>query len=166
MVPTPSERQRIQFAYNAYLDSLVGVTFNYLIKNPHFPSRVGKHKGIDAMTAFWKPFAYQEEGVLSEEQLRAIAIESVEMLTRQIDLICAAFGLENPQAKAPDNLKQAIRQAMSETIDTLLAQPKPLGADQDLVADEFNGDRVELGGVDFDEDSLLGNLLDDATIAA
>ena len=54
MVPTPSERQRIQFAYNAYLDSLVGVTFNYLIKNPHFPSRVGKHKGIDAMTAFWK----------------------------------------------------------------------------------------------------------------
>ena len=170
MVPITSERQRIQFAFNAYLDSAVGVTFNYLIKNSHFPSRAGKHKGIDAMMAFWKPFAYREQGNLSEQELRAIAIESVEMLTRQLDLICAAFGLESPQAKASTNLKQEIREAMSETIQTLLAKSERLVPNQDAPASESSRDcpesALELEGVDFDEDSLLGNLLDDAVIAA
>ena len=166
MAPTTRERQRIQFAFNAYLDSIVGMTFNYLIKNPHFPSRAGKHKGIDAMMAFWKPFAYQEQGNLSEEELQTVAAESVEMLTRQIDLICTAFGLESPQAKAPTNLKQEIREAMSETIQTLLAKPELAVPTQDASDEDRHRDRVELEAVDFDEDSLLGNLLDDAEIVA
>ena len=167
MAPTTSEHQRIQFAFNAYLDSVVGVTFNYLIKNSRFPSRAGKHKGIDAMMAFWKPFAYQEQGNLSDEELRAIAIESVEMLTRQINLIGAVFDLESSQAKAPTNLKQEIREAMSEAIQTLLAKPElSVSAQAALLADNPNRDRAASEGGDVDEDSLLGNLLDDATIAA
>jgi hypothetical protein len=74
-----NERQRIQFAFNADLDSAIGVLFSYLIKNPKAPSRAGKHKGVDAMLAFWKPFAYQEQGDLSAEEMKAIARESVEL---------------------------------------------------------------------------------------
>ena len=165
-MPTSNESQRIQFAFNAYLDSVVGVTFNYLIKNSHFPSRAGKHKGIDAMMAFWKPFAYQEHGELSEEELRTIALESIEMLTRQINLINAAFGLESSQAKATTNLKHEIREAINDALQTLLTKPDLLGPTQETPVDHPNGDRVESGGIDFDQDNLLGNLLDDAAISA
>ena len=166
MAPISSDSQRIQFAFNAYLDSVVGMTFNYLIKNSRFPSRAGKHKGVDAMMAFWKPFAYQEQGNLSEEELRTIAIESVEMLTRQRDLICAAFGLETPHAKAPVNLKQEIREAMGEVIQALLAKPEFPIPTQGVPVDEPNHNQAESEMVDVDEDSLLGSLLDDAEIAA
>jgi hypothetical protein len=51
-----NERQRIQFAFNADLDSAIGVMFNDLIKNPKAPSRAGKHKGVGAMLALWKQY--------------------------------------------------------------------------------------------------------------
>ena len=166
MESTSSDSQRIQFAFNAYLDSVIGMTFNYLIKNPHFPSRAGKHKGIDAMMAFWKPFAYQEQGNLSEEELRTIAIESVGILTRQINLICAAFAVENPQANAPTILKQEIREAIRDTLQSLLTKPDYLTPTQDAPAVPPHRDRAELEGMDFEDDSLFGNLLDDAAISA
>jgi hypothetical protein len=161
-----NERQRIQFAFNADLDSAIGVMFNYLIKNLKAPSRAGKHKGVDAMLAFWKPFAYQEEENLSAEEMNAIARESVELLTRQAELIAETFGVESPKSGASD-LRQEVRLAVGEAIQQLVssgimgasAQPLPV-AKQNI--DSFG----DIEGVDFDEDALLGGLLDDAAIAA
>jgi hypothetical protein len=161
-----NERQRIQFAFNADLDSAIGVMFNYLIKNPKAPSRAGKHKGVDAMLAFWKPFAYQEQGDLSAEEMKAIARESVELLTRQAELIADTFGVDSPKASG-SGTSQEVRLAVGEAIQQLVssgimgasAQPLPV-AKQNI--DSFG----DIEGVDFDEDALLGGLLDDAAIAA
>ena len=160
-------RQRIQFAYNADLDSAVGETFQYLLKNPHFPSRTGKHKGSDAMMAFWKPFAYQEQRDLSETELKAIAQESIIALTQQIELICETFELEQSQATAvtPD-LKQEIRQAVSEAMQQLLATGATIPTAQITQNAASSSDGHDAEGVDFDEDALFGDLLDDAAIAA
>jgi sulfite reductase alpha subunit-like flavoprotein len=175
--PPKGDRQRIQFAYNADVDSPTGVLFQYLIKNERARSREGKHKGIDAMSAFWKPFAYQEQENLSEEELKAIARESIEQLNRQMTLICDTFGLEPPTAATSTvDLKQEIRQAMAEAFQQMIAAggmpmvtgnlplaPSPQKpSTQSLSNDLFE----ESEGVDFDEDALLGTLLDDATIAA
>ncbi|MEO0535913.1 MAG: hypothetical protein AAF215_18820 [Cyanobacteria bacterium P01_A01_bin.123] len=162
----PNARQRIQFAYNADLDSAVGETFQYLLKNPHFPSRTGKHKGSDAMMAFWKPFAYQEQGELSATELKAIAQESIIALTQQIELICETFGLEQSQATTvtPD-LKQEIRQAVSEAMQQLLATGATMPTAQTTTT-VSSSDIDDAEGVDFDEDALFGDLLDEAAIAA
>lgn len=164
-----SDRQRIQFAFNADLDSAVGATFQYLLKNPHFPSRAGKHKGTDAMMAFWQPFAYQEAGELSEEELKAIARESVEALSRQMDLIGETFGLEPSQEKvsAPD-LKAEIQQAVNEAVQKLITTGALTSSAQTVLSTEASQSKsfVESEGVDFDEDALFGNLLEDAAIAA
>jgi hypothetical protein len=164
-----NERQRIQFAFNADLDSAIGVMFSYLIKNPKAPSRAGKHKGVDAMLAFWKPFAYQEQGDLSAEEMKAIARESVELLTRQAELIADTFGVDTPKASGSEtsDLRREVRLAVSEAIQQLVssgmmgASTQPLPAARQAI-DSF-GDSE---GVDFDEDALLGGLLDDAAIAA
>jgi hypothetical protein len=173
--PPKEERQRIQFAYNADVDSPTGVLFQYLIKNERARSREGKHKGIDAISAFWKPFAYQEQGQLSEEELKAIARESVELLNRQITLISDTFEIASPTASAMDlkqEIRQAVTQAVTETVQQLAASGKLVSGTAAESAGAPPG-RTPTGshlddseGVDFDEDALLGTLLDDATIAA
>lgn len=172
-----SDRQRIQFAYNADVDSPTGVLFQYLIKNERARSREGKHKGIDAMSAFWKPFAYQEQENLSEEELKAIARESVEQLNRQMTLICDTFGLEPPTtATSTVDLKQEIRQAVAEAFQQMVATggtpiaasnlPPAHSPQEPSMKRPSNDGFEDSEGVDFDEDALLGTLLDDATIAA
>jgi hypothetical protein len=162
-----NERQRIQFAFNADLDSAIGVMFNYLIKNPKAPSRAGKHKGVDAMLAFWKPFAYQEQGDLSAEEMKAIARESVELLTRQAELIAETFGVESPKSGGASDLRQEVRLAVSEAIQQLVSSGMMGASAQPLPVVKQNVDPFgDVEGVDFDEDALLGGLLDDAAIAA
>ncbi|NET33338.1 MAG: hypothetical protein F6K19_15180 [Cyanothece sp. SIO1E1] len=163
-----SDRQRIQFAFNSDLDSDIGTTFQYLIKNAHFSSRVGKHKGIDAITTFWKPMAYQEQGDLTAEELKAIARESIEALNRQIDLICDTFGLERPQQTTSNQnleLRQEIQQAVSAAFQQLVSAGTLSLSSQDAQK-SAKSDKSAEEGVDFDEDTLFGNLLDDASIAA
>ena len=92
---TKSDRQRIQFAYNADREMAIGVVFRYLIDNPLMSSREGKHKGLDAMSAFWKPFAYQECTEANEEELQVLAREAMEALAHQIALISSTFGVEH-----------------------------------------------------------------------
>ena len=169
-----SDRQRIQFAFNADCDTHIGEVFRYLLKNEHMPSREGKLKGLDAISAFWRPFAYQEDGQLSEEEKRAIARESIETLTRQIDLIRETFGVEKPQASdATISLKQEVQTALSEALQTLIgngelstsktgiATSPPIAATNTFT----NATSVD-EGVDFDEDALLGGLFDGSEIAA
>jgi hypothetical protein len=169
--PPKEERQRIQFAYNADVDSPTGVLFQYLIKNERARSREGKHKGIDAISAFWKPFAYQEQGQLSPEEMKAIAREAVEQLSKQIVLISETFGLEAATQPKSVEMKQEIRAAVTEALQQMLASgafatvatTPASSAPSSKRKAESNED---LEGVDFDEDALLGSLLDDATIAA
>lgn len=160
-------RQRVQFAFNADADSVVGAVFQYLIKNHRFSSREGKQKGIDAMLAFYKPFAYQGYGDISEGELVAMARDAVETLSRHIDLLCTTFELERPGAIAPD-LRTAIHQAITEALATESIQglgaiaPKPSypGLSESALADR----QGSLDGMDYS--TLLGDLQSHADAAA
>jgi len=165
-----SNRQRIQFAFNAEVGTPIGVLFRYLIKPERSHSREQKQKGIDAMSAFWKPFAYQEQGNLDEEELKSIARDAIEALTRQADLIRQTFGIE--RSEAPSQLKDEVRQAVREALQDLggsgaiaaTSQTTSLGASILSAIAKTNHPEVE--GVDFDEDALLGDLFENTDIAA
>jgi hypothetical protein len=162
-------RQRVQFAFNADADSVVGTVFQYLIKNHRFSSREGKRKGVDAIVAFYKPFAYQGSAV-SEGELQAIARDAVELLSRQIELICSSFDLERSGTQSQpfswNDLKAELRQTLSEllaaemlrvhqeSVESAIAIPDSLFAP--TADEEFN----------FDEDNLLGDLCSNAEAAA
>lgn len=167
--PLKEERQRIQFAYNADVDSPTGVLFQYLIKNERARSREGKHKGIDAISAFWKPFAYQEQGQLSAEEMKAMAREAVDQLSKQIVLISETFGLESPTEPKAVDMKQEIRAAVTEAMQQIMASGAFAAAtpsEPPKARKQSSGSSEESEGIDFDEDALLGSLLEDATIAA
>ena len=174
-----SDRQRIQFAYNADCDTRIGEVFQYLLKSDKLPSRKGKHKGLDAMTAFWQPFACQENDGLSDEEKQAIALESIEALSQQIDLIRQTYGIEPPAAANatidPTQLKQEMRQVAAEVVQELVtggaiavsaAQSATNQASQAIDAAVTERSPNQTEGVDFDEDALLGGLFEGAEIAA
>lgn len=161
---SPHDRARIQFAYNADLGTPIGEVFRYLLKNDQLPSRQGKHRGLDAMLAFWQPFAYQLSDQLSDEEKERIARESIDALTRQVDLIRETFGIEAPPAESgmnPARFKQEIRSVVSEVVQEFVAVGAFSAATQ---ATQSMPEGSE--GVDFDEDALLGGLFDNADIAA
>jgi hypothetical protein len=171
-----SDRQRIQFAYNADCEMPIGKVFQYLLKNDLMPSREGKHKGLDAMSAFWKPFAYQD-GQVSEKERGAIARESIEALTRQIDLIRETFGVEKPESPSnTTDLKQEIQAVVTEVVQNLMANGAIPASMTGAVATQSTQTALPPSGrssttstdegVDFDEDALLGGLFDSAEIAA
>ena len=167
-----TERQRILFSYNADLDKPIGVVFEYLIQNEQIPARLGKHKGLEAMSAFWQPFAYQAMKDLSEDELQGMARESVAALSRQIDLICQAFGIESPQsAQVSPELKQAIQQTMGEVLQQFIVTGvlASQGGDQQVTAkdpSEVSEAMPQNEGVDFDESTALGELLDESDTVA
>jgi hypothetical protein len=171
-----NDRQRIQFAYNADCDTPIGETFQYLLKSDQVPSRKGKHKALDAISAFWQPFAYQDKEGVSEEEKGAIARESIESLTQQIDLICEAFGIEAPVSTAnPAQLQQAMRAVAAQVVQEFVAS----GAISASAVEQVTTQTAQAAsrtvsspaasndeGVDFDEDALLGGLFDNSEIAA
>ncbi|MFG6100931.1 hypothetical protein U2F10_01680 [Leptothoe sp. EHU-05/26/07-4] len=167
-----TERQRILFSYNADLDKPIGVVFEYLIQNEQIPARLGKHKGLEAMSAFWQPFAYQAMQDLSEDELQGMARESVAALSRQIDLICQTFGIESPQsAQVSPELKQAIQQTMGEVLQQFIVTGvlASQGGDQQVSAEEPSEVSEAIPqneGVDFDESTALGELLDESDTVA
>ena len=129
---TKSDRQRIQFAYNADREMAIGVVFRYLIDNPLMSSREGKHKGLDAMSAFWKPFAYQACTDATEEDLHALAREAMEVLAHQMALISSTFGVEPPkpentpqQEQLQEMIQQAVTAAMLNLVESgAIAMPQ------------------------------------------
>ena len=167
-----TERQRILFSYNADLDKPIGVVFEYLIQNEQIPARLGKHKGLEAMSAFWQPFAYQAMKDLSEDDLQGMAREAVATLSRQIDLICQTFGIESPQAaQVNPELKQAIQQTMGEVLQQFIVTGvlASQGEGQQVSAedeDEVSTAMPQEDGVDFDEATTLGELLDESETVA
>ena len=168
-----NDRQRIQFAFNADRDTPVGQVFEYLLKNDKLPSRKGKHKGLDAMTAFWQPFACQANEQLSKEEKKAIAKDAIEALSRQIDLIRDAFDIEDHQATSDiSELKQQMRTVVTEVVNDVLgsnAVVKPTVANVSIspqASHSASSEKTDSEGVDFDEDALLGGLFDSSEIAA
>ena len=163
-------RQRIQFAFNAEVGTPIGILFRYLIKPERSHSREQKHKGVDAMNAFWKPFAYQEQGNLTEEELQAIARDAIEALTRQADLIRQTFGIE--RSEAPSQLKDEVRQAVREALqdlggsEAIAISPQRISSEVASLSAIAKSNLTEVEGVDFDEDALLGDLFENADIAA
>lgn len=170
-----ANRQRIQFAFNADVDSVVGAVFQHLIKNHLFSSREGKRKGVDAMVAFYKPFAFQGREDVTDDELRSMAQDAIELLSRQIELLCGAFGVERPSAIALD-LKTEIKEAIAETLTTesirVHQDPShhPFTSsvfDISSIADlSISDGRSSDGEFDFDEDLMLGDLCSNAEAAA
>jgi hypothetical protein len=159
-------RQRIQFAFNADADSVVGTVFQYLIKNHRFSSRDGKRKGIDAMLAFYQPFAYQGSDI-SDDELRIMAREAIETLARHIDLLCTTFAVDHPGAIATD-LQSAIQKAIA---DALTAESIRVPQDsRNGFADDVDSEALWVSGQnaynDMDYDTLLGDLQSSAEAAA
>lgn len=168
---TKTVRQRVQFAFNADTDSVVGAVFQYLIKNHHFNSREGKRKGVDAIVAFFKPFAYQGSAI-SESELQAMARDAVELLSRQIELLCNSFEIDRPGTLAqPLSWKIDLKAELRQTLDELLADEyprvhqQPLNPPSALPKSLFAELEVD-EGFDFDEDNLLGDLCSNAEAAA
>ncbi|MEL6491562.1 MAG: hypothetical protein ABG776_18485 [Cyanobacteria bacterium J06555_13] len=172
-----SDRQRIQFAYNADRDSRIGEVFQYLLKSDKLPSRKGKHKGLDAISAFWQAFAYKEKEGVSDEEKIAIAQESIDTLSQQIDLIRETFGIEAPQLPTanPAQLQQDMRLVATAVVQEFVAN----GAFQASTAENITTQTTNAvsstavkpapssdEGVDFDEEALLGDLFDNSDIAA
>ncbi|MGJ3252943.1 MAG: hypothetical protein ACFE0J_17700 [Elainellaceae cyanobacterium] len=160
-------RQRVQFAFNADVDSVIGVVFQYLIKNRCFSSREGKRKGVDAMVAFYKPFAYQDSKDVTDDELQAMAQDAVEMLSRQIEVLCGAFEVERPGAIALD-LKTDIKEAIAEVLKIQSIRVHNTQSDQtpDAVPDSYVSTQVADDESDFDEDALLGDLCSNAEAVA
>ncbi|MEM8501857.1 MAG: hypothetical protein AAF716_01735 [Cyanobacteria bacterium P01_D01_bin.1] len=171
-----SDRQRIQFAYNADRDTPIGETFKYLLKSDKLPSRKGKHKGLDAISAFWQPFAFQEKDGVSDEEKKAITQASIETLSQQIDLIRETFGIEAPiNAANPAQLQQEMRLVATAVVQEFVASGAiPASAVESVTAQTANAASVTAAkpaasndeGVDFDEEALLGGLFDSSEIAA
>ncbi|MEO1396249.1 MAG: hypothetical protein AAFV90_25415 [Cyanobacteria bacterium J06634_5] len=168
-----NDRQRIQFAFNADRDTPIGRVFKYLLKSDKLPSRKGKLKGLDAMAAFWRPFAYQEDEQLSDDEKKAIARESVEALTHHISLLRETFDLENSQSSS--DFKEEIKATVTEAIQAAMASTPvspsfsthataPSSHTHATTAGSSSSSSTE--GVDFDEDALLGGLFEESDIAA
>ncbi|MEO0373361.1 MAG: hypothetical protein AAF329_01800 [Cyanobacteria bacterium P01_A01_bin.17] len=171
-----SDRQRIQFAYNADRDTRIGEVFQYLLKSDKLPTRKGKHKGLDAISAFWQAFAYKEKEELSDEAKVAIAQESIDTLFQQIDLIRETFGIEAPiDAVNPAQLQQEMRSVATAVVQEFVASGAiPASAVESVTARTANANSTTDAkpavsndeGVDFDEEALFGGLFDSSEIAA
>ncbi|NEP19632.1 MAG: hypothetical protein F6J97_22530 [Leptolyngbya sp. SIO4C1] len=161
------EQQRIQFAFNAHRHKPIGKVFEYLLLNEQIPNRIGKQKGLDAIAAFWLPYAYQTE--LGEDNLKAMAQESVTALTKQINQICQTFGIENPQmTQAGPVLKQVIQETVAEVMQHLVVTGASAGQVQGAssrvgqATAELASSRAEPeAGIDFDDEMMFGEM-DDA----
>lgn len=171
-----NNRQRIQFAYNADRDSPIGQVLQYLLKSELILRREGKHKGLNAISAFWKPFAYKDNDQLSEAEKRAIARESIEILTRQIELIRSTLRIESASClgdttKGAETFSQEVRSVITEVIQeffenggipatALSATSLETNAVSKAVRKVLPNNNGE--GVDFDEEALLGSLFGSA----
>lgn len=53
--------------------------------------------GLRAICAFWKPFSARSVGNLDDQEIKAIALTSIEELEKQIEIIRTTFGIEKPR---------------------------------------------------------------------
>ncbi|MFZ4677985.1 MAG: hypothetical protein ACOYM4_20220 [Nodosilinea sp.] len=110
-------RKRILFSFNVDLESPLGVVFQYLMHNPKLPSQMGKQKGVEAIAAFWRPFAFQMQGQVNDDELKVLARESLMTLQRQMELIAETFEVELPQS---ETVTPELEVALERTVERVL----------------------------------------------
>ncbi|NJL50069.1 MAG: hypothetical protein HC929_25100 [Leptolyngbyaceae cyanobacterium SM2_5_2] len=118
-------RKRILFSFNVDLESALGVVFQYLMHNPKMPSQMGKQKGVEAIAAFWRPFAFQMQGQVNDDELKVLARESLMTMQRQMELIAETFEVELPQAEA---VTPELEVALERTVERVLQRYVGTGA--------------------------------------
>jgi hypothetical protein len=121
---------RVKLVYNAQIDSPAGMVLDYLLNNSHFTSRQGRQQAIEAISAFYRPLAAETREDTPRAELQAMARNCVEVLAKQIDVLCTRYQIESPmssihQTTALDNLDrletilanglQAIAQALQSS---------------------------------------------------
>ncbi|PZV07601.1 MAG: hypothetical protein DCF32_06900 [Leptolyngbya sp.] len=122
-------RKRILFSFNVDLESALGVVFQYLMHNPKMPSQMGKQKGVEAIAAFWRPFAFQMQGQVNDDELKVLARESLMTLQRQMELIAETFEVELPQSEAvTPELEVALERTVERTVERVLQRYVGAGA--------------------------------------
>jgi hypothetical protein len=110
-------RKRILFSFNVDLESPLGVVFQYLMHNPKLPSQMGKQKGVEAIAAFWRPFAFQMQGQVNDDELKVLARESLMTLQRQMELIAETFEVDLPQS---ETVTPGLEVALERTVERVL----------------------------------------------
>ncbi|MBE9138179.1 hypothetical protein IQ254_13455 [Nodosilinea sp. LEGE 07088] len=118
-------RKRILFSFNVDLESALGVVFQYLMHNPKMPSQMGKQKGVEAIAAFWRPFAFQMQGQVNDDELKVLARESLMTLQRQMELIAETFEVELPQS---EGVTPELEVALERTVERVLQRYVGSGA--------------------------------------
>jgi hypothetical protein len=105
---TTDRTDRVKLVYNAQLDSPAGMVLDYLLNNAHFTSRQGRQQAIEAISAFYRPLAAETREDTSHAELQAMARHCVEVLAKQIDVLCTRYQIESPMSAhgtvVPDNL--------------------------------------------------------------
>jgi hypothetical protein len=95
----PKVRSRSEFSYKTDAQTPLAQVFAYLNGklSSAFTLREGKQRAIDALLAFWKPYALKASQAQSEV-VRDAAIASVAALSRHLQRICADFNVDSPCA--------------------------------------------------------------------
>lgn len=114
-----ANKPRIKFNYNAYRHGPMGDVFEYLLNSRAHSTPQGKQKGLAAISAFWKPFSAQAVLRLSEEEVRAVALTSIEELTQQISLIRNTFNLPEEPVRLT---KADVERIVKEQLDTQMGR--------------------------------------------
>lgn len=147
------QRERCKFTSWAYKDTPLALLFDYLNGKFALPQREGKQRAVDAMLAFWKPYALKARGD-DTQSIQDAAQKSVEVLSRQIQAICDEFGIKaHSRSVELDVLLAALAPCagavlsaetlLSQTVSPLISQPahqKPIheeifASDEDLLGD-------------------------------
>ena len=114
---------------------------------------------------------------MSDEEKRAIAQESIDTLSQQIDLIRDTFGIEAPVTVTanPAQLQQEMRLVATQVVQEFVTSGAIAASAVEIVTTQAT-DAVSNAvanptsnsdeGVDFDEEALLGGLFDSSEIAA
>jgi hypothetical protein len=91
--------ERVKLVYNAYMSAPSGRVLDYLLNNPHFTSRQGRQKAIDAIAAFYRPIAEEARDEMSPSEIQEVARQSVMVLVNHIESLCTRYEIDSPIAK-------------------------------------------------------------------
>jgi hypothetical protein len=97
MTDTEDRSDRVKLVYNAQRDAPAGIVLDYLLNHPHFTSRQGRQQAIDAISAFYRPLAEEQRGVMSQAELQEVARNCVEVLAKQMEALCSRYQIEFPR---------------------------------------------------------------------
>jgi hypothetical protein len=154
-------RNRSEFSYKTDAQTPLATVFAYLNGkfSKTFTQREGKQRAIDALLAFWRPYALRANKSASEE-VREAAIASVEALFRQLQRICADFAVDSPCS--PNELVDFndLLTALTARVEQPIPSPDPLSQPQARSHPPPITNAATTSEVIFvDDEELLGDLL-------